>query len=82
MQVAIRYLDEAGAPGDIAAHVDLAICRLENFCQKPPVARVLNWEHLGLQAAEVFLHGGGTPPRQIDEDTASVEPIGGPRNQA
>lgn len=28
MEAALRVLDEAGAPADIGAHVDLAICRL------------------------------------------------------
>lgn len=29
MSSALHLLDEAGAPGDIGSHLDLAICRLE-----------------------------------------------------
>jgi hypothetical protein len=28
-QVGLDELDQSGAPGDIGAHIDLAICRLE-----------------------------------------------------
>lgn len=30
MKLALRLLDEVDAPPDIGAHLDLAICRLEN----------------------------------------------------
>lgn len=29
LKLGLEQLDQAGAPGDIGAHVDLAICRLE-----------------------------------------------------
>jgi hypothetical protein len=29
LKLGLELLDQAGAPGDIGAHVDLAICRLE-----------------------------------------------------
>ena len=30
LQSVLNVLDETGAPADIGAHIDLAICRLEN----------------------------------------------------
>jgi hypothetical protein len=41
LKLGLEQLDQAGAPGDIGAHVDLAICRLEealsasNECAPP-----------------------------------------------
>jgi hypothetical protein len=36
MQHALQLLDDAGAPGDIGAHLDLAICRLTELPAAPP----------------------------------------------
>ena len=34
MKSALSLLDDAEAPDDIGAHLDLAICRLESFLKK------------------------------------------------
>ena len=36
---AIQLLDAAGAPSDIAAHLDLAVARLEQLTDAQPVGR-------------------------------------------
>lgn len=39
MQAALEILDELGAPGHIASHLDLAICRLEQALGMGPHAQ-------------------------------------------
>lgn len=48
MEVALEALDEAGAPADISAHLDLAICRLreaisEAEVQPSPLSQKSSW---------------------------------------
>ncbi len=35
MQAALRILDDVGAPADIGAHLDLAICKLAQVISEP-----------------------------------------------
>lgn len=34
MQAALELLDEAGAPADVGAHLDLAICRIRDVIRR------------------------------------------------